>query len=129
MILLARLAPRTCSPSDRASFFFFLPAAPRTKSLRPGFCQGSRDRRIRPVKVEFGRKGRARDEHSWRIDRHKSQITSHGPLFTGLPGVILLRRFELNFITDRLNLPPLPLSAADQVANEKTLQDWNQRHR
>jgi hypothetical protein len=75
MTLLARLAPRTCSPSDRASFFFFLPAAPRTKSLRPGFCQGSRDRRIRPVKVELGQKGRTRDEHSWRTDRHKSQIT------------------------------------------------------
>jgi hypothetical protein len=64
---------------------------------------------------------------------HKLPLTNHlsRPLFTGLPGVgvILLRRFELNFITDRLNLPPLPLSAADQVANEKTLQDWNQRHR
>src|SRR5260221_270537 len=44
-------------------------------------------------------------------------------------GLILLLTSKLNLMADRFDLPPLPLCAADQVANEKPLQDWNQRHR
>ena len=37
--------------------------------------------------------------------------------------------FKLNLLPYRLDLPPLPLSPADQIANEKPLEDRNQRHR
>ena len=46
-----------------------------------------------------------------------------------LTGVVLLIQINLNLLPHRLNLPPLPLSAADQIAKEETLEDWNQRHR
>jgi hypothetical protein len=48
---------------------------------------------------------------------------------SGLTRVVFLRRLKLNLLPHRLNLPPLPFAPADQIANEKTLQDWNQRHR
>jgi hypothetical protein len=43
--------------------------------------------------------------------------------------VVLLRRFNLNFLPNRLNLPPLSFPTPDQIANEKALKDWDQRHR
>lgn len=46
-----------------------------------------------------------------------------------LPSVILFVDFELNLVTYRLDLPPLPLPSPDQIAKEKPLQNWNQRHR
>jgi hypothetical protein len=55
---------------------------------------------------------------------HKSPLTA-----PCLPGVILLRQFELSFITDRLDLSSLPFSPADQVANQKLLERRDQRHR
>src|SRR6202008_1803856 len=42
---------------------------------------------------------------------------------------ILLLQPNLSLLPYGLNLPPLPFAPADQIANEKTLQDWNQRHR
>ena len=39
-------------------------------------------------------------------------ITNHAP---ALPRVVLLLQFNLNLIADRLYLPPLPLSAPDQI--------------
>jgi len=36
-----------------------------------------------------------------------------------LPGMVLLSRLKLNPVASRLDLPPLPLSAADQIPNRK----------
>jgi hypothetical protein len=43
--------------------------------------------------------------------------------------MVLLPRFQLNFVAYSLDLPPLPLSPPDQIANEKPFEGWNQRHR
>jgi hypothetical protein len=45
------------------------------------------------------------------------------------PGVILLLTSNLNLMANRIELPSLPFSPADQIANEKPFEDWNQRHR
>jgi hypothetical protein len=42
-----------------------------------------------------------------------------------LPGVVLLRRFKLNLLSNRLNLPPVQFSMMDQIPKEKPLEDWN----
>lgn len=46
-----------------------------------------------------------------------------------LAGMVFLTDFKLNLLPNRLNLPRLPLSSPDEIANEKALQDWDQRHR
>jgi len=43
--------------------------------------------------------------------------------------VILLPRLKVNLLPNRLNLPPLSLSAADQIANENPFENRNERHR
>jgi hypothetical protein len=43
--------------------------------------------------------------------------------------MVLLRPPNLLSLPYRLDLPPLSLSAANQVANEKALENGNQRHR
>jgi len=48
---------------------------------------------------------------------------------SGLARVVLLLQLDLNLVAHRLNLPPLPLSSPNEIANEKPFQDWNQRHR
>jgi hypothetical protein len=44
-------------------------------------------------------------------------------------GMVLLLQLDSNLIAKRLDLPPLPLAPADEIAEEKPLQDRNQRHR
>ncbi len=56
-----------------------------------------------------------------------SPLTSHGRFGpSAYPSSCLEPE---TFLPYRLDLPPLPLSPADEIANEKPLQDWNQRHR
>src|SRR5580704_14512193 len=57
-----------------------------------------------------------------------SLLTSHSRA-SGLARVVLLRRFKLSLLPHRLNLPRLPLSAADQIPNEKPFENRNQCHR
>jgi hypothetical protein len=61
------------------------------------------------------------------ITNHQSLLTSHGR-DSGLTRMVLLRRFKPNLLPYRLDLPPLPLSPADEIPNEKPLQSRNQRH-
>src|ERR1700741_2065664 len=64
------------------------------------------------------------------LTSHQSLLTSHfsRPL-RALPRVVLLLNPDLLPPPDRLDLPPLPFSPADQIANEKPFEGWNQRHR
>jgi hypothetical protein len=61
------------------------------------------------------------------LTSHFSLLTSHGRA-SGLPRVVLLLQLHLNLVADGLDLPPFPLPSPDQIAKEKPLQDWNQRH-
>ena len=43
--------------------------------------------------------------------------------------MVLLLYLKLNLLPNRLDLPPLPLPSPEEIADEKALEDWNQRHR
>jgi hypothetical protein len=48
---------------------------------------------------------------------------------SGLSGVVLLRRLELNLIPKRRDLPPLPFSPPDQIAMKSKRPDQADSHR
>ena len=62
------------------------------------------------------------------LTSHISLLTSHSRA-SGSASVVLLPLFKLHLRPNRLNLPPLPLSPADEIANEKPFENGNQRHR